>query len=342
MAGFLDFLWNGKPPPSVTSNVNSSTNVPDWFQEYQKGILAKGQAVAAEPFQTFPGPRLAGFTANQNTAFGNVAANQGNWQPALTQAQGYTNASAQPFNQAEFDTFMSPYISGVVNRIGELGGRNLTENLLPGVNDTFTGAGQFGSRRHGEFTNRAVRDVNESVLGQQALALQQGQDSAMGAYNAAQGRKLSAGNQLGALAQAQQGMGLQDAAALEAVGQTQQQQNQAGLDLAYQDFREQRDYPRTQVEWLNNILKGQTLPTSTTQTSTGPGNNFQPSGLSQLAGLYSLAKGLKRGGPVLSPKRAVHAHERSMHPGKPLTRMANGGALSRVPRRHQGALSYAR
>lgn len=305
MPGFLDFLWNGKPPPSVTSNVNASTNVPDWFQEYQKGILAKGTAIAGEPFQTFPGPRLADFTGDQTQAWNQVRANQGSWQPGLTQANQYTTSAGNPMlDQNTFNSYMSPYIGGVVNRIAELGGRNLTENLLPGVNDTFTGAGQFGSRRHGEFTNRAVRDANESILGQQSLALQQAHDAAMGNYQTAQGRQLAAGEQLGALAQAQSQLGTQDAAALEAIGQTQQAQNQAGLDLAYQDFREQRDYPRTQVEWLNNILKGQTLPTQSSTTTTGPGSNFQPSGLSQLAGIYSLLKGFKHGGrvrPTMSP-----------------------------------------
>lgn len=298
MAGFLDFLWQGKPPPSVTNNVNSSTNVPDWFQEYQKAILAKGAGVAGDPYQPYTGPRQAGFTGDQTTSFDMVRNNAGVWQPGLNTATNYTTAAGGTFDPTEFAKYQSPHIEGVVNRIAQLGARNLNENLLPGVNDTFTGAGQFGSSRHGDFTLRALRDANESILGQQSLALQQGYDSAMGNYQTAMGRKLAAGEQMGALSQMQQQLGIQDAAALEAVGKTIQGQNQAGLDLAYGDFLQQRDYPRSQVEWMNNILKGQTLPSSTAQSTTGPANVYQPSGLSQLAGIYSLMKGLKRGGPV--------------------------------------------
>lgn len=335
MAGFLDFLWNGKPPPSVTNNVNSSTNIPDWFQDYQKGVLAKGNAISAEPYQTYTGPRQAGFTPDQTQAYSQVRSNQGNWQPALAQANQYTTAAGGPFNQEEFNSYLSPYTNGVINRIADLGQRNLSENLLPQVNDTFTGAGQFGSTNHADITGRTVRDANESILGQQSLALQQSYDSAMGNYQTAQGRKLQAGEQMGALGQTQQQLGTQDAAALEAIGQTQQQQNQGGLDLAYQDFQNQKNYPAQQTDWLNNLLKGTNVPTSTASTTTGPGNNFQPSGLSQLAGIYSLLKGMKEGGRV-TPALAVHKHERRMHPGKALTalrrggpvRMASGGALN--------------
>lgn len=336
-SGFLDFLWQGKPPPSVTKNVNSSTNLPDWFQEYTKGNLAKANAVAAEPYQTYTGPRLAGFTPQQTQAYANVSANQGNWQPAQTSALNMTTAASSPaLDQGVFNSYLSPYTEGVLNRIAQLGQRNLTENLLPQVNDTFTGAGQFGSSLWGDQTARALRDANESILGQQSLALQQSYDSAMGNYQTAQNRALQGGQQMGALAQQQQQLSTQDAAALEAAGQAQQKQNQAGLDLAYQDFQEQRDYPRNQVDWINNLLHGTPTGQSTSSTSTGPGDNFQPSGLSQLAGIYSLLKGLKRGGRAggaLSAKAAVHRHERNMHPGKPLTALKRGGRV--------GALCYA-
>lgn len=298
MTGFLDFLWQGKPPPSVTSNQSSYTSLPDWFQDYQKGILSKGNAIANDPFQVYGGTRIAPATTDQTNAYSSVRTNQGNWQPNLTGATDYTTAAGATFDPTEFAKYQSPYIDGVVNRIAQLGARNLSENLLPQVNDTFTGAGQFGSSRHADFTNRAVRDANESILGQQSLALQQAQDSAMSNYQTAMGRKLQAGEQLGTLGQLQQQLSTQDAAALESIGQSQQQQNQSSLDLAYKDFQEQRDYPRTQVEWLNNLLKGQTTSTSTVGSTSGPASTYQPSGLSQIAGIYSLLKGLKKGGPV--------------------------------------------
>lgn len=329
MSGFLDFLWNGAPPPNVTSKTTSIQGIPDYLQEYTKGLLAKGNAIAAEPYQTYTGPRLAGFTSNQNQAFANVAANQGNWQPDLNAAKGYTNSAAGPFDNNEFQTYLSPYLSGVTDSIARLGQRNMSENLLPQVNDTFTGAGQFGSSGWHDNTARVLRDTNESILNQQAMALQQGYDSAMGNYQTAKSRQLQAGNQMGALAQQQQGMGLTDAAALEAAGTTQQNQNQKNLDLAYGDFQEQRDYPKTQAEWMSNLIRGQPYSTTISSTSTGPGSNFQPSGLSQIAGIYSLLKGMRKGGAV-----------RGYAMGGPIRPMHSTGGVKSLPTSSAGGSRY--
>ena len=290
----LDFLFNGSAPPSVTSSVTSISGLPDWYQEIQRGIVAKGNALAAEPYQGYTGQRIADFTPDQLASFEATRQAQGTGSNLVQQGADLASSAAQPFNQQVFDQFKSPYIEGVVDRIGDLGARNLNEKLLPGINNTFTGGGAFGGDRWADFTGRAVRDTNESVLGQQAIALQQAQDSAMGAYNTAMGRQLTAGQQLGALGQVQQQMGLTDAASLGAIGQQQQQLNQQGLDYGYQQFQEQRDYPKANLGYLNALLRGMEVPTTSTQTTTGPGNNFQPSPLAQLAGSVTGAASLSR------------------------------------------------
>ena len=120
--------------------------------------------------------------------------------------------------------------------------------------------------------------------------------------------QLAAAGQLGTLANLGQTVNLKDLAALEAVGQTQQQQDQKNLDLAYQDFLEQRAYPASQLSMLNSLVRG--LPYTTTQntTGTGPANTYQASPLSQIAGaasLYNALSGIKfaKGGHVKSPRK---------------------------------------
>jgi hypothetical protein len=77
--------------------------------------------------------------------------------------------------------FMNPYTQNVTDQIAKLGARNLSENLLPSVSDSFIKAGQFGGTRMGEFGSRALRDTQDSILGQQSTALQQGYGQALGA-----------------------------------------------------------------------------------------------------------------------------------------------------------------
>lgn len=300
-SGILDFLFQGSPPPSVTSSAQSTTTVPDWMQEYIKADLSKASGIAGQDYQPYTGPTVAPLTDAQNQAYSNISNNQGNWQPALNQAMSGTAAASNPtLDQGVFNSYLSPYTNGILNNIAQMGQQNLTENLLPSVNSSFTGSGQWGSSRHADFTNNAVRDENQTVLQQQNAALQQSYDSAMSNYQTAQGRALTGAGQEGQLASQQQAQGLQDAAALEASGQAQQAQTQKNLDQAKQDFTDQRDYGKNNTNWIMSLLSGAPQQSSTSTTSTGPGSSFSPSPLATIAGSLSLLNGLKlkRGGQV--------------------------------------------
>ena len=113
------------------------------------------------------------------------------------------------------------------------------------------------------------------------------------------------GQQGGNLANLIQQLGIKSAAAQEAAGATQQQQTQAGLDVNYGNFLEQRKYPYEQIGFVSDILKGTPQPSqgvyqTTTAPYSGPGGasplgQLAGAGVS-LAGLLGLGK--KRGGLV--------------------------------------------
>lgn len=134
---------------------------------------------------------------------------------ALVKAGSYLDPAAQymtrgtdgsEFSADKMSQYMNPYTDGVTKEIARLGARNLNENLLPGVNSTFTGSGQFGSSRNMDFTNRAVRDTNEAVLGQQTKVLADAQAQALQLAQGASERNLQAGSQTGALSGVAQGI----------------------------------------------------------------------------------------------------------------------------------------
>jgi hypothetical protein len=305
--GALDWLFEGSPPPNVSSTTTTQTNMPDWYQEYLRGMMGKANAIAAEPFQAYTGARVAPATADQTQSYDITRANIGAADPSLALGTQYATTAGAGFNQGEFDKYMNPYTEGVVDQIATLGARNLSEKLLPQVNDTFIGAGQFGGTRNAEFTNRAVRDSQEAILAQQGQALMDSQNKSMTAYQTGQGQTLAAGQQLGQLGQLEQQTGLKDAAALQAIGQEQQALGQKSADTAYSDFVEQRNYPRDTAAFMNQIVRGFNPPTSTAQTYAGPGTNFQPSPLAALAGtaiggatLYNAFAPKKKGGLIKS------------------------------------------
>jgi hypothetical protein len=306
----LDWLFGAKPTPTVSATESSTTQWPTWYSQWINQLLGKASSVAGEPYQPYGQPRISPTSADTSASWNAVRSGIGSYAPILGAGQGMVQSAGGPFNEAEFQSYMNPYTSNVVNRIGELGGRNLRENLLPQVNDTFIRSGQFGSRGNFDLTGRALRDTQEAVLAEQGKALAGGFEESMRNYNAGMDRRLSSGQALGNLAQLGQGLSLQDAAALQSIGQQQEGKTQQSLDLAYQDFLEQRDWPRKNVEWMSSISRGINPPTSTTSTTTGPASQSQlaPNSLAQLAGtalgIYGLTGGFKKGGRVRTPRRS--------------------------------------
>jgi hypothetical protein len=65
-----DLLNDGKSSISTVPTSNTTETVlPDWYTNYAMDILANQQAVANNPYVTYQGPRVAGFTDQQKQAF---------------------------------------------------------------------------------------------------------------------------------------------------------------------------------------------------------------------------------------------------------------------------------
>ena len=206
------------------------------YQQVQQnqGAYQPGMALANLGTQSLSEQGTAGaLTAAQGAylqpelAAGNLARGQDLYSRAggisvTGAAQPYLTAAGQSAADA-VGSYMSPYTSAVTDRIAQLGARNLSENLLPAVSDQFIRAGQFGSGRMGEFGSRALRDTQESVLGQQAQALQQGYGQALGAAQTDLSRQAQLASSAGSLAgQEMSGLGSLGTA-LTGAGQQQQQ-----------------------------------------------------------------------------------------------------------------------
>jgi hypothetical protein len=374
-------------------------------QDYTKQFAGADTSALATPFLQSSeelAQRAAGATAGLAQPYlsgaealtrAGAAGTAGAAQPFLGQASQLVTGAAAPIT-GQIQNYMDPYREQVVNRIGELGQRQLTENLLPTLQAQGISAGQFGGTRGAEAMGRALRDTQESTLAAQSQALSQGygqaaqlagsdaarqlqaaqaaaglgttaaglqsadlqrgmaagqQLGALGTTAAGLGtsdlqralaasqqvgalgattaglesadvarqlaaaqqlgttgqqvgaltqqdllRQLQAGTQMGALAGEEQQAALQRIGALEAAGASIQQDKQRNLDLAYQDFLEQRGYDRENIAFLNAAIRGLAVPTQVTREGTGPASVYQPSPLSQLAAGFGAYSGLRR------------------------------------------------
>lgn len=303
--GFMDFLFQGRPPKSVTTYGQTVENIPKWMSDYTQGLIAKANAAAAEPYIPYGGPRIAGFTGEQEEAFAQVPGAARAWQPYMEGAAastigGLEQAGRSFIDEGNVEQYMNPYVENVLNRQESLASRTLSEDFLPQLQRTFGGAGQYGSRggtgSMEDIGIRGVRDIQEGLEEQRLATLGGAYGQAADIFGRDVQRAgefgLRGGAQLGALGEAAQTMGLRGAAAEEAVGAQRQQMDQASLDLAYQDFLEQRDLPFERTGFMSDIIRG--LPYSRQQQtqSRGPASIYQPSPLSQLIGGYSTYRGL--------------------------------------------------
>ena len=325
-----DFLSNGQiPQGSAATSYTTTSALPDWYTNYAMQVLANQNAVAANPVATFQGPRLAEFSPMQQQAFQATQQAAGAYQPALTQATQTTQqalqapgalTTAQPYLAQAAQTvpqvtqqYMNPYTEQVVNRIGELGARNLSETLMPAITSKYINAGQLGYGPRGGSgtpsgmmtdTARALRDTNADILAAQSAALQSGYNTAQQTAqtdlsrlgqigqtagtlaNTQIGQQLTGAGQLGALGQSAQQLGLTGAGALGSVGAMQQGQAQKSLDTAYQDFLRQQGYPQEQINNMLTTMKAVqgALPSATTKEGIEATNPVQPSTAATIGG----------------------------------------------------------
>jgi hypothetical protein len=144
---------------------------------------------------------------------------------------------------------------------------------------------------------RGVRDTMEGITAAQSQALQQGYQGSLGAaqadlarqgdlgtniaqqYGSAASQQLAQGSQLAGLAGQQQALGITGAGALQAAGAAQQGQAQRNLDLGYQDFLRQQQYPQQQNTALIGALQGikGAVPEAKLMEGTQPTTDFAPS-----------------------------------------------------------------
>lgn len=329
--GAFDYLFQGSPPPAVTTAVGSTTGLPDWYQELIRGVAGKASDIAGRT-QEAPLPTLgvAGFSPDQLAAFQRVRDNSGVYRPSLDAAgaalgklpgavQGYadmaTGAASGPAKSwaDNWQKYMSPYTQGVVDNIARLGKRNFEENIMPGVNAEMIGAGQFASTRNADILGRAARDASADITGRQAEALQAGYGTSAGIFSddaqreQAQ-RSLQAGTALGAgsnvassltgaaggygaLGQAWQSMGLNDANALMTAGGAQQGLNQTDLDARFANSWNNINFDWNTLNNLNSVMRGMPLNNVQVATQTGPAQVYRPGGLQSVAAGYNMARG---------------------------------------------------
>jgi hypothetical protein len=310
----------GSPAPAPSSQTVTNTSIPEYARPYVETMLGKSEALTdinQNPYQNYGGQRIAGFNPTQENAFQEAINRRaaGQLAPAtgLAAASGmgslgiagqmagagqqYANQATNPFAQ---QAYMSPYIQNALQpQLAEM----QRQYDITGAQQkaTAVGRGAFGGSR--DALMRAENERNKNMAMNQAIgsgyqnafqaaqqAQQFGANLGLQGYQGALsglGQAGQAASTLGQLGQTQFGQESALNAERQKIGAVQQAQAQQGLDLGYQDFLKQKNYPYQQLAFMSDMLRGLPLSQSAQQVYTAP-----PSTASQLGGLGMSALGI--------------------------------------------------
>lgn len=284
----------GGGQPANTTQVT----IPEYAKPYMERLLGKTEALTSAPYQTYGGERLSGATAEQLAARQGVAGLQtpGEFGAAsnltglgglssLMAGQQYAGMVTDP---SRVGSYMSPYmqnVSDIAKRQAAEDARKvqMATNLGAARQGTYGGARQLlGQMEREKALGQTMADID--VKGRQSAYEQAIKNMQFGSQAGLQGAQQAAqaGAALGQLGTAGQAANLQRLQAQESAGALGQRDAQAKLDLAYQDFLTQQQYPYKQLGFMSDLLRG-----SANLAGTGGKTVYEapPSMGSQLLGL---------------------------------------------------------
>jgi hypothetical protein len=322
------------PAPAPSSQTVTQTAIPEYARPYVEKMLGKSEALTdinQNPYQNYGGQRIAEFNPTQQNAFQEAINRQSASQMApatgLAAASGmgslgiagqmagagqqYANQATNPFAQ---QAYMSPYIQNALQpQLEEM----QRQYAITGAQQKATAAGRgaFGGSR--DALMRAENERNKNMAMNQAIgsgyqdafkaaqqAQQFGANLGLQGYQGALsglGQVGQAASTLGQLGQTQFGQESALNAERQKIGAVQQAQAQQGLDLGYQDFLRQKNYPYQQLAFQSDMLRGLPLSQSARSIYEAPpsmGSQLGGLGMSAL-GIYGQSGGFKaKGGMV--------------------------------------------
>ena len=279
--------------PAYTSTL-TNTSIPEWVSQGGQDLFEQSKSLAMQPYQPFPAARLAPFNNDQLASFDAVRNAQGIWEPMFGEGSDLIRSGSGSWTDPGVATqYMNPYTDEVINStIGDI--NRQYDGALVGIDDMAARGDAWGGGRHAVLESENNRNRIDQIAKTGGQLRSAGYESGRAAFENDQRRALSAGQQLTSGAGALAGLTGSDAAALEAIGQTQQSRGDANLGLAYSDYLRQQQWPYQQLNFALGALKG--VPYSQTSTSNSVSDQIlqNPSILGQgIGALGSLYAGYK-------------------------------------------------
>jgi len=251
----------------VGSQTGQSGELAPWAADYATDTLAKGRALAEQPYQAYGGPLTAGQSELQTKAFGGLnsltmpTANMGGFTPT-----SFTSGTAA-------QDFMSPYMSAALEpQMAEAARQAEIQRVM---NASRLGkAGAFGGSRQAIMESEGQRNLLRNLADIYGTGMQTAYTQGRDQFNLEQDRARQAQEMTNKY-------GFDVARELQTAGATQRNIEQEGIAADYGQFKEERDFPYKQVQFQKSLLEGMPISASTY-------SYLEPSDMSNMMGIFGL------------------------------------------------------
>jgi len=243
---------------TTATMLGQSSSLSPFAGPYVGEMLGRGAALASMPYQAYMGPLTAGASDLQQQAFTGLA---GLGMPAASGAGSFTGAAYQPLTPEQLaagemptttaptspvQQYMNPYIQAALEPQYEQA-RRQADIAQQALQSQYAKAGAYGGARQGI----AEAELQRGLLDRMADITGQGYSQAY--------------QQAADLFGREQDYGLRALAAQQTGGAQQRAIEQQGIGADIAQFREERDYPYKQVQYMQSLLQGLPISTQTYQ-----------------------------------------------------------------------------
>ena len=276
-------------------------NLPTDYKSGLADILSEAkklyEARKQTGFQTFEGPRIAGFTPEEQAAMTGIAGLVGSGAKYFDSATDLAKGLGEQFTADTAQSYMNPYQQAVVD-VEKRKAREDFSQTMQDIGSKAVGAGGFGGSRQAILEGEATSDLGQRLSDIQSIGQKQAFDQARKAFEAQKARERLSGSALASLGQQAPQQALKELTALSGVGEAARGMNQAQMDLAYQDFLDRQKFPEQALGTYQSTLYGYPYQPFAKQTQ----GFAQPSSFQNLMSIVGtgarLFGGFKEGGHI--------------------------------------------
>jgi len=287
--GMFDFMFGSSNPPPVETTSISTTEIPKYIAEPTADIIGEAMDVGREAYVPYGGARLAGLTQAEKDAMAQAQGMKGISALRGTEAYDMAKAAGAPALAG-----MAPYMTDYMQKVADISAQKMRDQSAieqQNIAAKAVGAGGMDASRFAILEAERQKNLGTGVgdLYTKAQAAAYAQALKASQQDQAQGLRSAMG--MGVTGTQAQMMEQADIAQQMGMGGIERGMGQTALDIGYTDFLSERDYPKEQLGFVSNIIRGAPFPQKTTTVGQMPQAQPAPWG-SQMLGFGMQGMGL--------------------------------------------------